>query len=154
MVDDRRYEAKAGQGTAAKLTSAAPCFSVQDPRASATWYREKLGFQWAEVFGPPPEHDFFAIVGRDQVRIMLRFTRDGPGTRPWVPDADQPLFDAYFDVADVDGLYAEFRANGIELAEPVDRIYGMREISVTDPDDHTLIFGQATAPSQLPSTSL
>ncbi len=140
--------------TLAKLASVAPCFSVQDPGATAQWYRDRLGFHWAEVYGPAPHHNVFAIVGRGRVRIMLRFTRDGPGARPWVPDADQPLFDAYLDTDDVDALRQEFIANGLDVGAPVDRVYGMREITVTEPNGYVLIFGQDVAPSQLPSTSL
>ena len=140
--------------TAARLASIAPCFAVQDPRSTAQWYRERLGFEWAEVYGPAPHHNFFAIVGRGEMRIMLRFTRDGPGERPWVPDTDQPLFDAYVDTDDVDALRQEFIANGLEVEAPVDRIYGMREITVTDPNGYVLIFAQDVAPSELSSTSL
>ena len=118
---------------------ASPVFSVKNPDKSVAFYRNKLGFEWEDKFGEPT---FFAIVGREKCRIMLRFTRDGRGEPPWVPDTDEALFDAYIDVEDVDAYREELLTRGLEVAEAEDRGYKMREIMITDPDDHVLIFGQ------------
>lgn len=119
--------------------AASPVFSVKNPDHSADFYRNQLGFEWDEKFGDPT---FFAIVGRDKCRIMLRFTRDGMGARPWVPDTDEPLFDAYIDVENVDLYREELLKKGLKVPEAEDRIYEMREIMLTDPDGYVLIFGQ------------
>ncbi len=118
-----------------------PCLFVRDPKASARFYRDTLGFPDVELFGPP-DAPYFAIVRRGRAQIFLRFTRDGYGERPWVPDRDEALFDAYIGVTDVAALRAEFAARGLATDPPVDRPYGMREIAVTDPDGYVVVFGQ------------
>jgi hypothetical protein len=48
----------------------------------------------------------------------------------------------YFVVGDADELCAFQRANGVEvLVEPDDRLYGLRDYSVSDLDGYTLTFG-------------
>ena len=126
--------------SAMKFRNASPVLFVKNPEASVEFYRDRLGFEWDEKYGEPT---FFAIAGRGSCRIMLRFTRDGMGVRPWVPDTDEPLFDVYIDVENVDVYRDELIANGLDVAEAEDRFYGMREIVISDPDGYVLIFGHS-----------
>jgi uncharacterized glyoxalase superfamily protein PhnB len=54
------------------------------------------------------------------------------------------MFDAYFWVDDVDGLYAELVERGAELhAPPALQGYGMDDFRVGDPHGYVLAFGRA-----------
>ena len=64
--------------------------------------------------------------------------------RPPAPDparvvahADTTLF---FTCADLDAAYAHVRARGLDVEAPTVRDYGMRQLSVTDPDGYGLCF--------------
>ena len=46
----------------------------------------------------------------------------------------------YFDCDDLDVAYEYFRARGVAVERPVVRVYGMRQLSVTDPDGYGLCF--------------
>jgi hypothetical protein len=48
----------------------------------------------------------------------------------------------YVDVDDVDALHREFTARGASCTTPKDQPYGMREVLVTTPDGHRIMFGQ------------
>jgi catechol 2,3-dioxygenase-like lactoylglutathione lyase family enzyme len=128
MTEDRR------------IYASAPHFVVSDLAKSAAYYADALGFRAPRLWGDPPA---FAIVSRDDIRIMLTQAGDGSHVRPHGP-AGSPgeSFDAYFWARDVDALCAEMKANGAHVVfGPVDRrLFGLREIGVRDPDGYVLIF--------------
>jgi catechol 2,3-dioxygenase-like lactoylglutathione lyase family enzyme len=124
-----------------RMNRAAPYFLVDDVFATAEFYRDVLGFTFDEFFGVPPS---FAIVDRDDVRIMFRQVRPArpPVARPNRSVMDE-TFDVYIYVSDVDRLAAELRAKSAEIVEgPVNRIYKMRELLVRDCNGYVLAFGQ------------
>jgi catechol 2,3-dioxygenase-like lactoylglutathione lyase family enzyme len=124
-----------------RMRSAAPYFLVDDVFATAEFYRDILGFTFDEFFGEPPS---FAIVKRDDVRIMLRQVRPArpPSARPNRSVMDE-TFDAYVYVSNVDQLARELRAKRADIVEgPIDRIYNMRELLVRDCNGYVLAFGQ------------
>jgi catechol 2,3-dioxygenase-like lactoylglutathione lyase family enzyme len=107
--------------------------AVPDLVRSADYFRDVLGFRvlW-------PEGSDWRLVERDSVRIMLgHCPNDIPpselGSHNWF---------GYLGVDDVDALHAELMANGAACTPPTDRAYGMREIVVTTPDGHRIVFGQ------------
>jgi hypothetical protein len=62
--------------------------------------------------------------------------------RPSAPDpareaahADTTLF---FECPDLDAAYAHLRSRGVDVDPPVVRVYGMKQLSVTDPDGYAL----------------
>jgi uncharacterized glyoxalase superfamily protein PhnB len=66
------------------------------------------------------------------------------GERPAAPDparvaghADTTLF---FGCPDVDAAYALLRERGVEVEPPVVRDYGMKQLSLSDPDGYGLCF--------------
>jgi hypothetical protein len=48
----------------------------------------------------------------------------------------------YMSVDNVDALYVELTARGAASTLPTDTAYGMREIVITTPDGHRIVFGQ------------
>ena len=123
----------------ANLQSIAPQFVVPDVRRTAEWYRDKLGFEILGYFFEEPP--VYAIVGRDSVKIHL-----GKG------DTDATInnesircgsMEAYVLVGDVQALYDELLANGVEVPyPPTQHIYDRTEIEVTDCDGNKLVFGE------------
>jgi len=105
-----------------------PQLPVRDPEASQRWYRDVLGLK------PGFVRPGFAAV-RDEA-VELFFSRaDGPA---------QPTLCAVR-VDDADGLYAIYRERGVEIAEPIaDRVWGVREFTLRDPDGHRFRLGHST----------
>jgi len=105
--------------------------AVADLQAAIDFYVTKLGFFPAFQYGEPPN---FAGVNLGHVQIFLE-------TGTPTPNGDSAA--AYFLVGDVDALYEFHRANGVEVAVPIDdRPYAIRDYTVRDLYGHYLVFGQ------------
>ena len=116
-----------------KIAPWAFVLAVQDLQSSAAWFRDVLGFRvlWEEGAD-------WRLVERDTVRLMLGHCPD----EKRASDIGAHSWFGYLSVDDVDGLYTELIARGAACTPPADRHYGMREIVVTTPDGHRIVFGQ------------
>ncbi len=105
----------------------------RDLGASIRFY-ERLGF--VRTFGGPPENPNYAAARRDGVELHLQWH----DAKEWEYPNDRPTY--RFLVADVDGLYREFREAGVvENIKPVwETTWGTREFHVRDPDGNGLQF--------------
>ncbi len=119
-----------------------PLLEVFDVPASIRFYRDVLGFEVVES-APPGDDCGWALLRLDEAELMLN-TAYEDGERPPAPDparvaghADTTLF---FVCPDVDAAYAHLRERGVEVAEPQVRDYGMKQLSLTDPDGFGLCF--------------
>lgn len=126
----------------AKLTSSAAVLLVRDVVAAATYYRDRLGFQFDRLWGHPPD---FVILTRDDLRLMLHRPPAGTAIVPhWT--VSPGMWNVYFWVTDADTLCAEFRSKGAKIDyEPHDKPYGIREFGIQDLDGHDIGFGQPIA---------
>jgi len=114
------------------LRSSIPVLRASDyPRAKAFWV-ETLGFNLAEEGGDPAR---FGIFKRDKATVFVDAWHGGD------PEPS-PAWRAYFHIDDVDALAQALTAKNVALAGPVDTVYGMREVSLRDPDGNLLCFGQ------------
>jgi catechol 2,3-dioxygenase-like lactoylglutathione lyase family enzyme len=105
-----------------------PTLSVTDVLAAVDFYTKKLGFKLAFTWGEPPT---FAGVNLGDVQIFLAQRTLGPKGS-----------EVCFVVSNADELCDFHRANGVEIAEPIDdRNYGIRDYGVRDLDGHYLVFG-------------
>jgi predicted enzyme related to lactoylglutathione lyase len=110
----------------AQFVQGAPVLHVADVEATATFYRDVLGFTWD--FG---DHTY-AVVWRDNSAI--HFVRE-EGTPRGIH-----LFQW---VKDVDAYYREIVRRGADVAEgPADQPYGIREFGVRDINGVGIVFGQ------------
>src|SRR5215510_14684407 len=101
---------------------------VSDIPTAVEFYTKKLGFKLGFTWGDPPT---FAGVLLDRVQIFL--AKGSP---------DPKGCSVQFDVADADELYEFHRANGVDIAAPIDdREYGMRDYGVLDLHGYHLGFG-------------
>jgi predicted enzyme related to lactoylglutathione lyase len=104
----------------------APVLHVQDVTASATFYRDVLGFT----------HDFgdesYAVVWRDNSAI--HFVKD---------DTNPQGVHLFQWVKDIDAYHQEILGRGAKLATTlVNQPYGIREFGLTDINGVSIVFGQ------------
>jgi hypothetical protein len=85
------------------------------------------------------------LVARDGVRAMLGHCPND--LRP--ADLGSHNWFGYLNVDDVDALHAEITARGASCSRPADSPYGIREIVVTTPDGHGIVFGQETSAASI-----
>ncbi len=114
-----------------KFSRSASVLPVDDLKETAAYYQEAFGFDLSFMWGEPAH---YAVLKRDGVGIHLTEREDtSTKIRPST---------VYMFVNDVDALYEEFKARGIEMFSPPEtQDYGMREFEVSDPNGHFLIFG-------------
>ncbi len=126
-------EAKAG------LLRCAPILLVKDLHAAVAYWRDKLGFERAEIFNDPPD---FAILGRGQVTVMLALVGSGQEPTPHWRVVDK-MWNAYIWVDDAKALYEEFQSRGATIDYTLhEKPYGCLEFGVQDLDGHDIAFGQ------------
>lgn len=114
-----------------QFVQGAPVLHVPDVTATATFYRDVLGFTWD--FGD----ETYAVVWRDNSAI--HFVR-GEGHPKGVH-----LFQW---VKDVDAYHREIVDRGAEVAaEPEDQPYGIREFGLRDINGIAVVFGQDIDPA-------
>jgi catechol 2,3-dioxygenase-like lactoylglutathione lyase family enzyme len=118
-----------------------PCFIVTDLEISVSFYVDKLGFQVRHI--GPEEKPFWAIVGRDNISIMLKAV--APGIKP-IPNRSQHEWapsDAYISTAEPDKLFEEYRSNGVAFNKPIhDNSDNLRGFEIKDADGYILFFGR------------
>src|SRR6201999_3033748 len=95
------------------------------------------------LFIGPDEDPFWAMVGRDNVVIMLKAIADdikpisNPARHPWA------RWDAYIGTDDPAALFEEYTAKGITFHQPLkvdgDRLLGFE---LQDGDGYMLFFGR------------
>lgn len=123
---------------AARMIRSAAVLEVSDVVKSVGWYCDTLGFGSHGMWGDPP---CFCIVGRGLVTIFL----DNSRTKRTVPL--NQYWAAYVYVDDVDALYEEYRAKGVDITRELETTeYGCRDFDVRDPDGHIIGFGQVLNP--------
>lgn len=128
----------------AELRGVVALLWVYDMPRSIRFYRDELGFEVTNTSRVVGEDNFgWAMLGRGQARFMLNTIYDFDEVRPSPapPDAQsQRDVWLYFDCADVDAAYAELRGKGLDVSAPEVTYYGMRQISVVDPDGYRIWF--------------
>ena len=120
----------------AMIRQIAPQFFTTDMRVTLTYYGDKLGFDCVGTWQDPP---VYAIVARDEHRIHFRCA-DSPTPNP--EKYDDELLDAYVFVDDVDALYAEYAARGVEFTRLLATTpWNSWEFVVKDCDGRLVAFG-------------
>ncbi len=118
---------------------AIPVISITDSAKSEDYYCNVLDFRKMFAYRPNPNRQDPCYLGveRDGARLHLHsFKTERAG-----------LTDAFFDVDDVDQLYAEFVSRGANCPlPPTDQTWGNREMHIRDPDGNVICFGQNPKP--------
>ncbi len=119
-----------------RLKDVVPILFVRDVQRSASFFREKLGFDIDFLHGSPP---FYGAVSRDGVCLHLRFVH-----APFFAKAaaqEESLILASIEVANVQGLFEEFKARGVEFPQKLKKQpWGGTDFQVRDPDGNVISF--------------
>jgi catechol 2,3-dioxygenase-like lactoylglutathione lyase family enzyme len=122
------------------LTYISPFFIVKSLKTSVSFYTDKLGFE-IRYMGPD-EDPYWAIVGRDNISIMLKGI--APDIKPlpnhtrheWAP------WDAYISSTDPDRLFEEYCSNDLAFRKPIhNNSDNLRGFEIEDADGYVLFFG-------------
>lgn len=118
------------------LKNVVPILFVRDVKATAVFFREKLGFAIDFLHGLPA---FYGAVSRDGVCLHLRFVG-----RPFFAEAaaeEGGLILASIEVANVQRLFEEFKARGVEFPQKLKKqAWGGTTFQVRDPDGNVISF--------------
>ena len=118
------------------LKNVIPILLVRDVTACATFFRAKLGFEIDFLHGSPP---FYGAVSRDGVCLHIRFVH-----HPFFAQAatqEKSLIVASFEVANVQGLFEEFKARGVEFSQKLKKqAWGGTDFQIRDPDGNVISF--------------
>jgi len=121
----------------AQFLQVTPFMHVPDIEAAIAFFEDPLGFK--TLFRQAD----YAYVEREGCGVRMLQNRGGDGAPP-----GNRRFAYYFDVRDVDALYAELKPKLDALPPedvhgPADKHYGQRELLVLAPDGNLIAFGQA-----------
>ena len=122
-----------------------PLLQVYDMPTALRFYRDVLGF---EIVGTSPElgPDKFNWVWLrlGSAEVMLNTAYEFDSARPVPADRARVAAHAdtvlYFGCPDVDGAWEELRDKGVEVKPPRVAPYGMKQVSLRDPDGYELCF--------------
>lgn len=129
---------------AIELGMLCPLLQVFDMPTSLNFYRDKLGFALVEHnAGGEGDHVDWCLLRQGSAWLMLNTAYEAHN-RP--PAPDPAAIKAHGDVGlyigahDLDALYAQLQAHGIEQDPPNAAPYGMRQLYLRDPDGYNLCF--------------
>jgi uncharacterized glyoxalase superfamily protein PhnB len=106
--------------------------AVKDLAVSATYFKEKLGF---ELNFTAPGWEFLTF---GDFKVMLGECKDAP----WAHETGDHSWFAHALVENVDEVYAEVTERGAEIISKIEnKPWGIREFSVRTPDGHRIAFG-------------
>jgi ribosomal-protein-alanine N-acetyltransferase len=134
-ADEWRPGASAESGRPTQVYGLQPVLAVPDVRATAEYYREKLGFTIGFMFGEPPTY-----AG------LWRGEWSATGANIHLERAEPPPVQGlslYINVGPgIDELHSTYKAAGVAmLGEVVQQPWGMREFAIRDCNGYVLRFG-------------
>ena len=127
------------QTRAVKLSELCPLLFVQDIQRSIAFYCQTLGFNLAGQ-ARSGGSVFWCMLQRDGCSLMLQQAEAEDGSP--VGRGRGVIF--YFVCDDADRMHAELTARGLTLAAPRTAYYGMRQVTMSDPDGYQLCFENPT----------
>ncbi len=120
-------------------------YIVDDVDAAIAFYCLHLGF--TEVMHPAPS---FAMLTRDDLRLVLSAPGGGPGGGQAMPDGTLPTPGGWnrfsIEVDDLTDLVARLRTAGIPFRNQIVEGVGGRQIIVEDPSGNPVELFQPTLP--------
>lgn len=123
------------------ITELVPMMICKDVQATIKFYQDILGFEISERMDDVGTSGW-ASLERGTVRLMLASPSYIPAPKPVQGQLSEVLF--YFYTEDVVELRKHIVQQGYPVGDFAVRFYQMKEIELTDPEGHVLIFGQDT----------
>ncbi len=125
----------------ANLGYISPFFIVANLKASVAFYVDKLGFE-IRYMGPDDD-PFWAMIGRDNITIMLKAIADDIKPIPNHTRHEWARWDAYISTIEPDSLIEEYRLKGVAFRQPIhDNRDHLRGFEIADADGYVLFFGR------------
>src|SRR5688572_17919747 len=122
-----------------RVTSLAPQFLVDDLDRAIAYYRDALGFTFAEPWG-----GFYAIGRLDGLELHLKEAPKNSAERKHRRDNEH--LDASAGVEGIEAFYEECVANGAAILRPLaSTAWGTKDFSIEDPDGYIVCFGGRAA---------
>ena len=125
------------------MASVSVRYIVDDVDAAIEFYCENLGFQ--EVMHPAPT---FAMLQRDDLRLVLSAPGGGPGGGQAMPDGSMPRPGGWnrfaIEVADIEAAVDALRARGARFRSEIIDGVGGRQVLVEDPSGNPVELFQPT----------
>ncbi|MFF0265538.1 glyoxalase superfamily protein [Kribbella sp. NPDC004536] len=116
--------------------SAKPVLYVANVNASATFYRDQLGFRIDFLHGNPP---FYGSVSRNGATLHLKHV-DEPVFAPAAAEREG-LIMAFIDTPNVHELYAEYLTTDAKIIQKLTKQpWGGTDFTLRDPDGNTITF--------------
>jgi uncharacterized glyoxalase superfamily protein PhnB len=119
-----------------------PLIQVFDMPSSLAFYRDLLGFEVVQQ-APAGEHIDWARLRRRDAELMVN-TMFESDTRPSQADPERVVGHGdttlYLSTPNVDAMYAYLRSHGVAVEPPIVAPYGMRQLSLKDPDGYGVCF--------------
>jgi uncharacterized glyoxalase superfamily protein PhnB len=118
------------------VRSVVPILFVTDVSASASFFKDRLGFEIDFLYGEPP---FYGAVSRGGACLHLRFVHQVNFAE--LAAREDSLIVATVEVSDIQALFDEFNARGATLIQvPTRQPWGGTDIQVRDPDGNVISF--------------
>ena len=118
------------------VKSVIPILLVRNVTVAANFFEQKLGFVIDFLHGLPP---FYGSVSRNGVSIHLRFVRQPCFAQ--LAMKEKSLLCASFEVANVQGLFEEFKSRDVEFPQTLTKqAWGGTDFHVRDPDGNIISF--------------
>ena len=112
-----------------KLSSVSPIFQVSNLQRGIDFYTRVMGFELGRTWGTPPDR---ASLCRDAIEITLEVEREPRSSH------------VYLQVKGVDSYFDRVTAAGAKVVVPLDdRVYGMRDGRISDPDGNHVGLGES-----------
>jgi catechol 2,3-dioxygenase-like lactoylglutathione lyase family enzyme len=127
------------------LNRIAPFLMIDDLSATLDFYTAKLGFAVLYKGGGDGTEgsDFWAIVGRDSVMLMLKAITPDVHPMPNHTRHEWAPWDAYINADDPDSLYREFKERDVPMHRDLaDTHDGLRAFEIKDNNGYVLCFGR------------
>jgi catechol 2,3-dioxygenase-like lactoylglutathione lyase family enzyme len=120
-------------------------YIVDDVDTAIRFYVDHLGFQ--EVMHPAPA---FAMLARDELRLVLSKPGGGPGGGAALPDGTLPTPGGWnrfaIEVENVSALLATLTSAGVRARSEVIEGVGGRQVIIDDPSGNPVELFQPTIP--------
>jgi hypothetical protein len=124
------------------LNAIGPFFIVDSLKPSLDFYQSKLGFEITYTGGGDGvDADFFGIVERDNVMIMLKAITPEIHPQPNHTRHEWARWDAYVYTPDPESLYAEYVAKDVPMHRSLaDTGDGLRAFEIVDNSAYVICF--------------
>ena len=130
-----------------------PLFQVYDMPTSVRFYRDTLGFEVVTTSPNLGGEDKFhwCLLRLCGSEVMLNTAYEFDHERPVPPDPTRAAAHEdtciSFGAPDVDAVYEELCAKGLQLKPPRVAPYGMKQLYLHDPDGYALCFQWSAEPA-------